>query len=72
MSPIDSAVARRADTNNRLLKALSDADRALIVPHLTEEPLAVRKTLDAPHKPIQTVYFIEHGIASVVATAEKG
>ncbi len=64
-------VISRTNTNNRLLKALSDADLALLAPCLTAEPLAVRKTLEAPHKPIQTIYFMTHGIASVVATAEK-
>jgi CRP-like cAMP-binding protein len=53
------------------LKALSDADIALLTPCLTAEPLPVRKTLEAPHKPIQTIYFMDQGIASVVAMTEK-
>jgi len=52
---------------NRLLAGLSARDRALLAPDLAPAELALRQVLEAPGKAISTIYFIEHGIASVVA-----
>ena len=38
-APRASATEPRAPSINRLLKVLSDSDRALLLPHLTEQPL---------------------------------
>jgi CRP-like cAMP-binding protein len=52
---------------NQLLAALSNADLALLQPHLEPVSLEVRQVLEAPNKPIKHCYFIERGLASVVA-----
>jgi CRP-like cAMP-binding protein len=53
--------------SNRILSRLSPIDLALLEPHLIAVELPLRKQLEAPHKPISFIYFIESGFASVVA-----
>lgn len=59
--------AGQSNLQNRLLRALSPEDFALLAPRL--EPLALPKgkVLIEPHEPIEHVTFIEAGIGSVVA-----
>ena len=52
---------------NRLLASLSSADYALLKPDLDSVALAVRQVLEAPNTPITHNYFIESGLASIVA-----
>jgi CRP-like cAMP-binding protein len=52
---------------NGLLTTLSNADLALLQPHLEPVSLEVRQVLEAPNKPIKHCYFIERGLASIVA-----
>lgn len=52
---------------NRLLAALSPTDRALLQPHLRSLAVAVRHEIERPNRRIDTVYFMDAGIASVVA-----
>ena len=52
---------------NRLLAALLPADLALLQPHLQFTAIALLKDLERPNRRIETVYFPETGIASVVA-----
>ncbi|MGA2895854.1 MAG: Crp/Fnr family transcriptional regulator [Xanthobacteraceae bacterium] len=52
---------------NRLLAAMSPRDFALLQPHLQPMPLDLKKDLERPNRRIETVWFIEAGIASVVA-----
>jgi CRP-like cAMP-binding protein len=52
---------------NRLLSRLSPADFGLLEPHLEAVDLPVRKQLEARNKRVVNVYFLESGIASVVA-----
>jgi CRP-like cAMP-binding protein len=52
---------------NQLLSAMSVADLALLRPHLKPIEMAVFKEMERPNRPIDTVYFMEAGIASVVA-----
>jgi CRP-like cAMP-binding protein len=52
---------------NKLLAGLSNADLALLQPHLEPVELEVRKVLESPNKPIKHSYFIERGLASIVA-----
>ena len=54
---------------NRLLGALSNADFALLQPHLQRTPLKFRQPLQMANRKIRTVYFPESGIASVVAAS---
>ena len=59
--------ARNDLPRNRLLAALSRDDRALLLPHLKPVALALLKDIERPNRRIDTVYFMESGIASVVA-----
>ena len=52
---------------NRILNAMSNADLALLQPHLGAVPLRFRQRLQSSNKTIRNVYFPESGIASVVA-----
>jgi CRP-like cAMP-binding protein len=54
-------------SGNRLLSRLSRADFALLKPHLMPVELPLLKVLETSHSPIDTVYFIDRGFASVVA-----
>jgi CRP-like cAMP-binding protein len=51
---------------------MSESDLRLIEPHLVFEDLPLRKSLERPNKPIESVYFITAGIASVVAIQRHG
>jgi len=53
--------------SNRLLAALSASDQMRLEPHLTAVKLNLKQPLERPNKAIQDVYFIDSGIASVVA-----
>jgi CRP-like cAMP-binding protein len=57
-------------TSNHILKQLSAADFRLLELHLRHEPLPVRKQLQARNARTSQVYFLESGIASVVANGE--
>jgi CRP-like cAMP-binding protein len=52
---------------NRLLASLSSGDYALLKPDLESVALAARQILEAPNTPITHSYFIESGLASIVA-----
>ncbi len=55
---------------NRLLGALTLDDQSLLLPNLRSVPLELRQELEQPNRPIEHVYFIEEGIASVVASGD--
>jgi CRP-like cAMP-binding protein len=52
---------------NRLLAMLAPKDLALLRPSLEQTKLPLRFDLEKPNKRIENVFFIEAGIASVVA-----
>jgi CRP-like cAMP-binding protein len=52
---------------NKLLAAMSASDLALLRPHLKSLPMAVFTDMEQPHHRIEMVYFMDIGIASVVA-----
>lgn len=52
---------------NRILSRLSDDDAALLKRDLEPVELALRQVLETPDKPIKHAYFIEYGLASIVA-----
>ena len=54
-------------SRNRLLGALSSADLALLQPDLESVSLELRQVLETANEPITHNYFIESGLASVVA-----
>src|SRR5579872_3663330 len=64
-----SVSARRKGSlpRNQLLAAMSASDFALLRPHLKSIAMAVFMDMEQPNKRIDTVYFMEAGIASVVA-----
>lgn len=55
------------ESSNRILSRLSASDFALLAPHLTRVDLPLRKQMETAKKPIDYVYFMESGFASVVA-----
>jgi CRP-like cAMP-binding protein len=56
-----------AMASNRLLSRLSRADLRLLEPHLVAVDLPLRRQLEARNKKVAHVYFLETGMASVVA-----
>ena len=65
--PPNSPSHHSSKQRNRLLAALSPADLALLQPHLNNLAVAVRHEIERPNRRIETVYFMDAGIASVVA-----
>ena len=61
----------RAAIKNRVLSALSRADFALLKPHLVPVDLPVFTQLETGNRRIDTVYFPERGLASVVAGPDQ-
>jgi CRP-like cAMP-binding protein len=57
----------RAGIRNRLLGKLTPGDWALLAPHLEPVTMRERQVIEVPHKPIAHAYFLEIGVASVVA-----
>lgn len=58
-------------TSNRVLDALSRSDLALLRPHLQRVSLPYRKRLQAENREIDKVYFLDSGLASVIATGRR-
>jgi CRP-like cAMP-binding protein len=54
-------------SKNRILSRLSAADMALLQPDLESVELPLRYVLEVANKPISHSYFIEYGLASIVA-----
>ncbi|MBZ9774380.1 Crp/Fnr family transcriptional regulator [Mesorhizobium sp. CO1-1-8] len=52
---------------NALLRRLAPADLNLLVPHLRDTFLELRSPIETAGKPIDYVYFLQSGLASVVA-----
>jgi CRP-like cAMP-binding protein len=61
----------RSTIRNRVLSRLTRADFELLQPHLEPVDLPVRKPLEARKKRVEQVYFIESGMASVVANGQR-
>jgi CRP-like cAMP-binding protein len=66
MGPV-SAARNALPPRNQLLAAMSSSDLTLLQPHLRPVALPLLKDLERPDRPISTIYFMEAGIASVVA-----
>lgn len=60
-----------ASNQNMLLASLSAAGSDLLQPHLAPVTLGLRLVLEKPNKRIDHAYFMEGGIASVVAVQAK-
>jgi CRP-like cAMP-binding protein len=61
----------RSTTRNHILSRLTRADFELLQPHLETVDLPVRKPLEARKKRVEQVYFVESGMASVVANGQR-
>jgi CRP-like cAMP-binding protein len=59
-------------TQNHLLAALSPDDYALLRPHLEPVSLKLRQVLEPANKAIKHNYFLENGLASVIAIGSNG
>lgn len=57
---------------NRLLAALTARDLALLQPHLEPAELPTRTPMETANKKIENIFFMEHGIASVVGGNKVG
>ena len=64
--------AQPALHHNHLLRALSPADFGLLHPQLERVRLPVDTYLVEPNAPVPHVYFLNEGIASVVAATDQG
>ena len=61
-----------SSNRNQLLAALSPEDLARLEPRLHTVPLVLREVLYEPRAPIKQVYFLESGMASLVADTDRG
>jgi CRP-like cAMP-binding protein len=55
-------------SKSHILSRLSADDKALLKPDLEPVELALRQVLETPNKPIKHSYFIEYGLASIIAS----
>ena len=55
------------DRPNAVLRTLSDEDYGIIAPYLKDTSLKFRQKLQSENRNVQEVFFVESGIASVVA-----
>jgi CRP-like cAMP-binding protein len=62
-----SALRNSSHSRNRLLAELSPSDLALVQPHLQPVPMPLLRDMERPNRRIEAIYFMEAGIASVVA-----
>ena len=66
------AVPAHTSVRNRLLAMLSPVNFSLLQPQLERGPLPVGTRLVEPNTPIEHIYFLDEGIASIVATTPPG
>lgn len=58
-----------AEFRNRILVSLDDEDRSLVAAHLEPVVFSPRQYLETAGRRIESVYFVEEGIASVVVVS---
>ncbi len=56
-------------SRNQLLRGLPESAFRLLAPHIEQVDLPVRFPLEEAHRPIDFAYFLEGGLASVVAAS---
>ncbi len=64
-------MAPKIPTTNSILSRLTAADLAILQPHLESTELPVRRQLEQRNRPVEHVYFVESGFASVVANGRR-
>lgn len=57
---------------NRVLASLPTSEIDRLAPHLTPATFRLNQTLHSPGQGMDTVYFLEQGICSIVVTMESG
>jgi CRP-like cAMP-binding protein len=62
----------QSTVQNRLLKCLSPADFDLLAPDLEYVSFSLRDQIETPGKAIESAFFVEDGIASIVAKTPEG
>jgi len=60
------------DTRNALLQQLSQTEYERVRPQLKDVPLEFKQVLYEPDGPIDAVYFVEHGVVSLVTLLDDG
>ena len=63
---------QHSTVRNRLLKALSRDDFALLQPHLQPIATELRQTLITPNEPVKQLFFPETGYSSLVTQGSQG
>ena len=63
---------QHSTVRNRLLRALSRDDFALLQPHLEPVQTELRQTLITPNEPVKQLFFPETGYASLVTQGSQG
>jgi CRP-like cAMP-binding protein len=61
-----------SDTRNALLRQLPSDEYERLRPHLKDVPLEFKQVLYEPDGPIDAVYFVEHGVVSLVMLLDDG
>jgi hypothetical protein len=69
MYKVRTGGAGNVSTANSILERLSPSDLSLLAPHLDPVRLKFRQQLEAANRRIRNVYFIEGGLASVIAVS---
>ena len=60
-----------SESTNHILSRLSVSDAAIVLPHLSEVDLPLRRRIEMPNRPIGHIYFPLSGFLSVVANGDK-
>src|SRR5689334_15695693 len=71
-SPPPRRSERRGGPSNQLLRALSTADYAVVVPQLTRVALAAGELVSKSHARPRHVYFPETAVLSLIIDMENG
>ncbi|MCJ2127601.1 Crp/Fnr family transcriptional regulator [Methylobacterium sp. E-045] len=66
------ARVQQSDVRNRLLKAMTSDDFALVQPHLQLVDLPIKYALIEPDIPVPHLYFLESGISSATMKGAEG
>lgn len=64
--------ARQCDARNQLLRVMREADFAALQPRLRHVELPLGEPLIRRHQPVQHLYFLESGVASIVTEGSNG
>jgi CRP-like cAMP-binding protein len=67
----ETSVSENSAIKNRLLSNLPAAELERLNSHLERIPLPFKKVLYAPDEPIEYVYFMESGVASLLAIVDN-